>query len=229
MAVRIVLTIAALLITGVSGGGNRVKIDLWSMSTPELIDSMLWKILARFAIESVEKQATLEIPAEIFAGEELEISWTGPNGPQDFLSIADPGAENEAYLEWTPTAEGNPLRLRAPRNTGEFELRYVRATDGEVLARQRFSVITEAVSLQAPPEVEAGSRFVVEWTGTPGGGDFIAIAKESAAAGKHLDWAYTTAGRRLTLAAPNRPGRYEVRYVSGSEIEILARQSLEVR
>jgi Ca-activated chloride channel family protein len=191
--------------------------------------SSLGKILTSATLEVFEVLATLEGPAEIFAGEELEISWTGPNGPQDFLSIADPGAENEAYLEWTPTAEGNPLRLRAPRNTGEFELRYVRATDGEVLARQRFSVITEAVSLQAPPEVEAGSRFVVEWTGTPGGGDFIAIAKESAAAGKHLDWAYTTAGRRLTLAAPNRPGRYEVRYVSGSEIEILARQSLEVR
>jgi Ca-activated chloride channel family protein len=105
----------------------------------------------------------------------------------------------------------------------------VRAADGEVLARQRFTVTTETVSIQAPPEVEAGSRFVVEWSGTPRGGDFIAIAKENAAAGRHLDWAYTTAGRRLTLAAPNHPGRYEVRYVSGSEVKILARQSLEVR
>jgi len=191
--------------------------------------SSLGKTLTSTTLEVFEMLANLEGPAEISAGEEFEISWTGPNGPQDFLSIAEPGAANEAYLEWTPTTEGNPLRLRAPRHAGEFELRYVRAEDGEVLARQRFTVKTETVSLQTPQEVEAGSRFTVEWTGPPGGGDFIAIAKKSAPAGRYLDWAYTTAGRRLTLAAPNRPGRYEVRYVSGSEIEILARQSLEVR
>lgn len=191
--------------------------------------SSLGKILTSVALEVFEVLATLEAATKIPAGEEFEISWTGPNGSQDYLSIAEPGAENEAYLEWALTAEGNPLRLRAPRHTGEFELRYVRAADGEVLARQRFAVITETVSLHAPPEVESGSRFVVEWTGTSGRGDFIAIAKKSAAAGRHLDWAYTTAGRRLTLAAPNRPGRYEVRYVSGSEVEILARQSLVVR
>jgi hypothetical protein len=70
---------------------------------------------------------------------------------------------------------------------------------------------------------------VVEWSGTPGGGDFIAIAKEDSAAGENFDWSYTTAGRRLTLAAPFHPGRYEVRYVSGSEVEILARKPLMVR
>ena len=191
--------------------------------------SSLGKILTSSTLEVFEVLATLEGPAEVSAGEELDVTWTGPAGPQDYLSIAEPGAENEAYLEWALTGEGNPLRLRVPRRTGDFELRYVRAEDGEVLARRHLAVVAEAVSLQAPPEVEAGSRFVVEWSGTPGGGDFIAIAKEGAATGRHLDWSYTTAGRRLTLAAPFHPGRYEVQYVSGGNLEILARQSLEVR
>jgi Ca-activated chloride channel family protein len=191
--------------------------------------SSLGKMLASSTLEVFEVLATLEGPAEISAGEELEIIWTGPNGSQDYLSIAEPGADNEAYLEWALTGQGNPLRLRAPRRTGDFELRYVRAADGEVLARRPFRVVAEAVSLRAPPEVEAGSRFVVEWSGTSGRGDFIAIAKESAAASRHLDWSYTTSGRRLTLAAPVRPGRYEVRYVSGANVEILARQPLMVR
>jgi len=191
--------------------------------------SSLGKMLASSTLEVFEVLATIEGPAGIPAGEELEITWTGPNGPQDYLSIAEPGADNEDYLQWAPTSEGNPLRLHAPRRLGEFELRYVRAADGEVLARQRFSVVADAVSLQAPPEVEAGSRFVVEWSGTSGRGDFIAIAKESAAAGRHLDWSFTTAGRRLTLAAPVRPGRYEVRYVSGADVEILVRKPLLVQ
>ncbi len=191
--------------------------------------SSLGKILTSSTLEVFEVLATLEGPAEVSAGEEVEVTWTGPDGPQDYLSIAEPEAENEAYLEWALTGEGNPLRLRAPRRTGDFELRYVRAEDGEVLARRQVTVVIEAVSLEAPPEVEAGSRFVVEWSGTPGGGDFIAIAKEDSAAGEHFDWSYTTAGRRLTLAAPFHPGRYEVRYVSGSEVEILARKPLMVR
>ena len=191
--------------------------------------SSLGKILTSSPLEVFEVLATLDGPGEVSAGEELEITWTGPNGSQDYLSIAKPEAENEDYLQWAPTGEGNPLRLRAPRRTGEFELRYVRAADGEVLARRHFTVVAEAVSLQAPPEVEAASRFVVEWSGTPGSGDFIAVAQESAAPGRHLDWSYTTAGRRLTLAAPVRPGHYEVRYISGSEVEILVRKPLTVR
>jgi Ca-activated chloride channel family protein len=191
--------------------------------------SSLGKMLASSTLEVFEVLATLEGPAEISAGEELEVTWTGPNGPQDYLSIAEPGTDNEDYIQWALTGEGNQLRLRAPRRTGEFELRYVRAVDGEILARRRLSVVAEAVSLQAPPEVEAGSRFVVEWSGTSESGDFIAIARKSAAAGRHIDWSYTTAGHRLTLAAPTRPGRYEVRYVSGSQVEILARKSLRVR
>ena len=191
--------------------------------------SSLGKVLTSSTLEVFEVLATLNGPTEVSSGEELEISWTGPDGPQDYLSIAEPGAENETYLEWAPTGEGTPLRLRAPPRTGDFELRYVRAEDGEVLARRHLTVVVEAVSLKAPPEVEAGSRFVVVWTGTPGGGDFIAIAKEGDAVGKHLDWSYTTVGRRLTLAAPFRPGRYEIRYVSGSEVEILTRKTLMVQ
>jgi len=191
--------------------------------------SNLGKILTSSTLEVFEVLATLEGPVTVSSGEEFEVTWTGPDGPQDYLSIAEPGTENEAYLEWVLTGEGHPLSLRAPRSTGDFELRYVRAKDGEILARRQLTVVAEAVSLQAPPEVEAGSRFVVEWTGTPGGGDFIAIAKEGAAARNHLDWSYTTVGRRLTLAAPFRPGRYEVRYVSGSEVDILARKPLMVR
>jgi len=191
--------------------------------------SSLGKILTSSTLEVFEVLATLEGPAEVSGGEQLEVSWTGPDGPQDYLSIAEPGAKNETYLEWALTGEGNPLSLRAPRRAGEFELRYVRAEDGEVLARRHLAVVAKTVSLRAPPEVEAGSRFVVEWSGTPGGGDFVAVAKEGAAAGAHLDWSYTTAGRRLTLAAPFRPGSYEVRYVSGEEVEILARKPLMVQ
>jgi len=105
----------------------------------------------------------------------------------------------------------------------------VRSRDGEILARKPLTVAAEAVKISVPKRVEVGTRFEVEWTGTPGAGDFLAIAVEGSNARKFIDWSYTTAGSPLTLAAGFKKGRFEVRYISGSDLAVLARTSIEVR
>jgi len=191
--------------------------------------SSLGRALTRANLEVYEVLATLEAPTELSPGQEFTVEWVGPNAPQDYLSLSLPETENEAYIEWQPTASGSPLRLHAPHDPGSYEIRYVRASDDAVLAREPLIVVAVAVSLRVPTVVETGTRFDVEWSGTPGPGDFLAVAREHSDDQQYLDWSYTTLGSPLSLAAPFRPGRFEVLYVSGKDLEILAREPLKVR
>lgn len=189
----------------------------------------LGRALTRNDLEVYEVLATLTAPTELGPGEEFAVEWTGPNDPQDYLSISLPESENETYIVWQPVASGNPLHLRAPQDPGEYEIRYVRSSDGALLAREALAVTATAVSLRVPPVVEVGTRFDVEWSGTAGRGDFIAVAGEGSTKNQYLDWSYTTLGSPLSLAAPFNPGRFEVLYISGKNHEIVTRAPLKVK
>ncbi len=78
------------------------------------------------------------------------------------------------------------------------------------------------VSLSAPSRVKAGTRFDVQWTGPDRSDDFITIAPRDSRPGRKLDWSYTTTGNPLSLAAPFKPGTFEVRYVRSNPLQILA-------
>jgi Ca-activated chloride channel family protein len=187
------------------------------------------RVLARAGVDVFEILATLDGPSEVGPGEDFSLGWTGPGAEQDFLSIAAAGEGDHMYQSFSPAADGNPARLTAPKSPGNYELRYVRASDGEVLARQQLSVVAVEISLKAPPVVEAGSRFEVQWIGTAGDGDFLAVASPGSGAKKHFDWTYASLGSPVTLAAPFEPGQYVVRYVSGSTHKVVARKTLKVR
>jgi len=189
----------------------------------------LGRAVTRTSLEVYEVLATLKATTELGPGEEFTVEWTGPNDPQDYLSIATPDSENQAYIDWRPTDSGNPLSLRAPQDQGQYEIRYVRSSDGALLAREPLAVTATAVSLRFPPVVEIGTRFDVEWSGTPGRGDFLAVASEGSEKKRYLDWSFTTLGNPLSLAAPFKPGQFEVLYISGKDHEIVVRAPLKVR
>jgi Ca-activated chloride channel family protein len=187
------------------------------------------RILDQANIQVFEVLATLDAPGQTAAGGEVIVGWAGPEGVQDYLSLAAAGAADDEYLSWAPAADGNPTRLAVPADPGPFELRYVRGEDGEVLARQPLEVVAVETTIEAPSVVTAGTRFEVVWTGTATEGDFIAVAKPRTRAKNFIDWAYTSYGSPVTLAAPFEPGSYVVRYVSGASNEIIARSRIEVR
>jgi Ca-activated chloride channel family protein len=185
--------------------------------------------LDRANLEVFEILATLEGPTTVAPGQEISVTWTGPDSEQDFLSIASHDEPGEQYRSFTPTTGGNPIIFTAPITPGDYEIRYVRAADGEVLASQPLAVVTEEVTLHVPRVVEAGTRFEVSWSGTAGDGDFITVAHARSGPKKHLDWSYTDLGSPVTLAAPFEAGKYVVRYVSGTNQKIVARRQIEVR
>lgn len=180
-------------------------------------------------LEVFEVLATLDAPASVEPGDDLEIEWTGPDAPQDYLSIAEAHSPDDEYLSWSPVSGGNPAVLEAPRDPGRFEIRYVRSADGVVLARRSLDVIAVEVELQVPESVPAGTRFSIHWTGSAGPGDFLAVAEVGSDSGKSLDFFFASEGSPANLAAPFEPGTYEVRYVSGSGHEIVSAVPLTVQ
>ncbi|MGD9253523.1 MAG: hypothetical protein PVG92_06280 [Holophagae bacterium] len=185
--------------------------------------------LAQAELEAYEILATLDFRTTTSAGEILEVSWTGPGAPNDHITLAAAGADATEYLDWAPVDDSDQLRLRVPRTDGTYEVRYVRAEDGEILAREPLRVVVREIRLRAPSRIGLGTRFEVRWRGTPGGGDFVTIADKGAAPGDYLDWADTAGGSPVSLAAPFEAGSYEVRYISGRTMTITAKLKVEVR
>jgi Ca-activated chloride channel family protein len=176
-----------------------------------------------------EVLATLEAPEQAGPAIDVPVAWTGPDNAQDYLSIAADGSAAQEYISWAPTSAGSPVLLRTPSSAGAYEIRYVLGSDGEVLARQPLKVLRAAVHIEAPRSVEAGTRFAVTWRGTAGPGDLIAVVRAGTKGRKWFDFAYVDQAASVTLAAPFRPGSYEVRYISGDELRTLAEAPLRVR
>ncbi|AWN23047.1 hypothetical protein DKM44_07235 [Deinococcus irradiatisoli] len=66
----------------------------------------------------------LEAPSSGAAGGRVQIKWTGPNNPGDYVTIVPKGAPVGTYTDYAYTRDGNPLSLPLPQQPGQYELRY---------------------------------------------------------------------------------------------------------
>lgn len=215
------------------------SLELRNATNPaELLDAIRWAVLKTDHPEGdgtipeptpTEIPVVLSAPDRIAAGEMFELSWSGPEGPEDFLSLAAEESTDDDYLDWARTEEGSPVHFSAPLEPGVYELRYVDGESGTTRAHVSIEVFAVPVELRVPATATAGMRFEIGWTANPGDGDFVTIAKPKSSARHSLDWASTATGSPTTLAAPNKPGTYEVRYFSSRARGIVARATIEVR
>jgi Ca-activated chloride channel family protein len=211
-------------------------VPLRNVTRPDQLASTLrWALVEReqpsnddAEAEPERPAATISAPQEVLVGGSIEIEWTGPEAAEDFVSLAQPGTPGVDYLSWLRIDAGTPLTLAAPKQPGSYQLRYVDGTTGEILARRMIEVNVEEITLTAPAVVDAGRRFEVAWTGTTEAGDYVAVSGVDTPASRMLDWATAAAGSPVTLAAPARPGRYEVRYIRREGMEIVASTPIEV-
>ncbi len=180
-------------------------------------------------------EASLQAPAEVAAGAELEVGWTGPDAAGDRIVLVPAGEAEERYLTGpfsAATSAGSPARLRVSSEPGDYELRYLATRGARVLARRPLTVTAVEVSLAAPAEVEAGTEFEVAWTGPDRQGDRLLLATAVAAEGTYStkrDFTQpATAGSPLRLTAYSDPGDYEVRYMAGFDGRTLAARALTI-
>ena len=104
------------------------------------------KILASQKITIKPLSASLEAPQQTAVNASLAVSWTGPNNPQDFIAIAQPGAAVNSYESRAYSRAGNPATLFTPGTSGQYELRYVLAKSSQILAVRPIQVVGSEAS-----------------------------------------------------------------------------------
>lgn len=187
------------------------------------------EILARRPITVTPFEGALQAPAEVIANTQFEVSWTGPDGPGDYVTIVAEGATrwtNESYFY---TSGGPTGTLLAPIEDGAYEIWYVAGSDETVFARRPITVAPYEITLEAATAVDAGADFEVTWTGPDGPGDYITIVAAGATQWTNEPYFYTASGSPGTLTAPDVPGDYEIWYVAGQSPDVLASFDITVR
>ena len=160
-----------------------------------------------------EVQATLEAPETAAAGSEIKVAWTGPDNKNDYISIAQVGAEEGKYISYDYTRRGSPVKITTPDATGSFEIRYVVAQSKRTLASREIVLTDVEATLDAPSTAVAGSQIKVAWTGPDNKGDYISIAQVGAEEGKYISYDYTRRGSPVKITTPDTTGSFEIRYV----------------
>jgi Ca-activated chloride channel family protein len=67
---------------------------------------------------------TLKAPASVAHGSMFQVAWTGPNGPQDYVTIVAAGSPEGTYNSYAYTQNGSPVTLTAPGTPGNYEIWY---------------------------------------------------------------------------------------------------------
>jgi hypothetical protein len=184
--------------------------------------------LARRPIRVEAATATVDGPAEVAAGAKFEMRWTGPNNPRDYVGIGDADPKGRAYITYVYTKAGSPAALVAPDKAGEYELRYYLGLDNKIIASRRITVGSVTASVSAPATVAAGAKLSVKWKGPNNARDFVTIVKAGTPDKQYGPYAYTSKGSTLEMRAPDEPGDYEVRYLTGQSYATLGATQVTV-
>lgn len=184
--------------------------------------------MARAPVTVAPATATIEVPVSVAAGAAISVIWSGPDHPTDFITIVPAGSPERFYAEYVYTKKGSPLALKAPDVAGPYEVRYLTGQQYRTLAAAPIEVQSTAASVQPPQTVTAGEEFDVAWTGPNNPQDWIGVFSKGGGENDYTMYQYTAKGSPLTLRAPDDPGTYEVRYMTGQTGTALATAKVEV-
>ena len=189
-------------------------------------------VLAERKITITPVTATLSAPDEVYANSYVLIDWQGPGYSSDFISLAKPDVDRHNMESLEYTGSGNPAKLLAPPQAGEYELRYVvDGSDGMIIHRRKIMVKAIHADVSFENHVAAASTIKVTWEGPNDKDDYLSIAKVGSDADSYLIYVYTRDNQANTLEipAPTIPGTYEIRYMhDGNTLAILAAKNLIV-
>jgi Ca-activated chloride channel homolog len=186
-------------------------------------------IAARRTITVTAFQGALAGPDSVAAGSPFMVTWNGPNGPNDYVTIVAAGTAKWTDEPYFYTHTSNPGPLVAPVTPGAYELWYVTGSDSKTMAKRPITVTPLVITLKAPASVPKGSQFEVEWTGPNGPSDYITIVPIGSKAGTYASYAYTANGSPATIKAPDTAGKYEIWYASDRAAQTLAKIPIEVK
>ena len=185
-------------------------------------------ILASTSIAITPVEVSVSAASEAPQGSTIAVTWTGPDADDDYISVAEIGANGGAYVNYAYTEDGSPLQLLMPPLPGDYEIRYILSQDNTVLASTPITITPVEASVSTVGSAPAGSEITVTWTGPDAERDFISVAEPDGSGGSYEGYTYTEDGNPLTLTLPDTPGDYEIRYILNQDNTILARQPISV-
>lgn len=97
------------------------------------------RVIGRQPIVVEDADASVSGPASVTREQRFNVDWSGPGNHNDWVTIVAPDAADNRYGDYAYTREGNPVLLRAPKEPGTYELRYV-LDNKRVIARRSITV-----------------------------------------------------------------------------------------
>jgi len=190
--------------------------------------SLLFALLS-FASGIALAAPGLTTPPSAATGSTITFKATGTGNPREFVTVVPKGAREGAYQAYVYVTGTGDLKLVMPATPGDFELRLCAADSPyKTLASKPIQLTESKASVSAPASVAAGASFDVKWTGPNNDRDYVAIGETTPGGRLYLDYKYARSGNPLKLAAPEKPGDYEVRYILGVGDTVIARQLIKV-
>tara|TARA_R110001592_G_scaffold363393_1_gene687303 strand:+ start:154481 stop:156625 length:2145 start_codon:yes stop_codon:yes gene_type:complete len=192
-------------------------------------------------ITVTDVSASISGPASAVGGSTVDVTWSGPSEAwqDDFISIVEPGAGkyNRDSVAKLVTRAGellNPAPIRVPAIEGAYEIVYGIQPGGRIIARQPIAVTRAAAAVDVPAQVQLGEDIPVSYSGDGFAGDRVVITPADTPDQKM--WGvgarygfFAKAGETTGVvrgAAVSVPGSYEVRYVTGLQHQVLARDTI---
>ncbi len=180
------------------------------------------------AAGEITSPATIEASAQVVAGAVMTVKWTGPENPKDYLTVARKDAADGVYGNYTDINAGNPLKLTAPIDAGDYEIRYMTVKTRTVLGRVPLTVTAATATLDAVDEVVLGSKVKVTWTGPNNPKDYVTVVAVGTPDGTYGNYSYTDKGSPVEVVMPPAAGDAELRYMTGQGNKVLARRPIKI-
>jgi hypothetical protein len=115
--------------------------------------------------------ASLQGPTEAVAGSLFAVTWKGPNNQSDYITIVPKGAKEGASGNYEYPSRGNPAKVLAPLQAGEYELWYATGQSHTTLAKANIRI--------TPAKQEPGKLAVTAANAVAAGGGIEIILDAS--------------------------------------------------
>lgn len=205
-------------------------------------EGMRYAVQQSIPITVTEVAASVSGPASAVGGSTIKVFWQGPaeGWRDDVLSVVNRGADafnrdSWAKLEHSGSAV-NPATIRVPAIAGDYDIAYVLVPGERIIARAPLSIARAQASVDAPDSVKAGHDFEVRYAADAFEGDRVVVVRADFPDDKmwgiqpRYGFAAEASSSRGIVpgSAVAEPGVYEVRYVTGLQHQVLARDSITV-
>ncbi|MCB1122192.1 MAG: hypothetical protein KJT03_11630, partial [Verrucomicrobiae bacterium] len=177
-------------------------------------DKAIW---ASRDFKALAPKASVEAPKKGVAGSTIPVEWTGPAVQGDYVCVSEPSSEGGKYVKYQYVREGQKAELRLPDDPGTYEIRYISGGSKIIRDSRNIQVTAPEVSIDKIGEVEAGAAFSINITSPANAGDYVGLFKSGDPGGKYLSYQYSARGSTLQFKAPEEPGNYVMKYISGQQ------------